>query len=60
MSHEWYDNGQVKSEGEYELSVCIKEKEWDEEGNLTREYAIDPNSPQFSTLQRLRAWRYKG
>ena len=54
-SREWYDNGKPKLDGVYELGVCVKEKEWDIQGNVTKDYAIDENGPQFLTLLKLRA-----
>lgn len=54
-SREWFDNGAPKIDGVYELSVCIKEQEWDVDGNEVRRYVIDENGPEFATLRKLRA-----
>lgn len=51
---EWYDNGKPKSDGIYELGVCIKEREYDVNGSVIKDYVIDETGPQFSMLEKLR------
>lgn len=53
-SREWYIDGAPKIDGIYELGVCIKEREWDVNGNAVKNYVIDETSPQFRTLEKLR------
>jgi antitoxin component YwqK of YwqJK toxin-antitoxin module len=50
-SREWYQNGQLKREAEYELSILVKDKKWDEGGKLVEEFVLTENDPLFKTLQ---------
>lgn len=47
----WFENGRKKSEQQYEHSILISEKNWDEEGNLLNKYEIDTDSPHFEILE---------
>jgi hypothetical protein len=51
---EWLPNGQIKQQGLYELGICLKEVEHDRNGCIIRSFELDPNSPQFRTLEKLR------
>ena len=53
-SREWYENGSPKLDGVYELGVCIKEQEWDVNGNVVKDYVIDETGSQFDVLKKLR------
>lgn len=53
-SLEWYDNGAPKSNGVYELGICVIEQEWEANGTVKRVYRIDEESRQFATLKKLR------
>jgi antitoxin component YwqK of YwqJK toxin-antitoxin module len=53
-SREWYDNGSRKCDGFYELGICVKEQEWDANGNEIKDYRIDEEGAQFATLKKLR------
>lgn len=37
---EWFENGQLKSDAIVELGIAIRKQEWDEEGNLIKDYHI--------------------
>ena len=54
VSREWYQDGSPKSDGVYELGVCIRQSDWDVNGNLINEYVIDKAEPQHATLEKLR------
>ncbi|WP_298845018.1 toxin-antitoxin system YwqK family antitoxin [Clostridium sp.] len=51
----WFENGNLKSVGEYELSFCLKLKEWDCEGKLIKEQ-LAPTEEDINSLKRERAW----
>ncbi len=53
----WFENGQLQQEAEYELSILLKSRRWDETGQLVQEYTLDASSPDFSHLQLLRGFR---
>lgn len=53
-SREWYENGLIKIDSLYELGVCLFEKKLDQKGNVVKDYRIDEDGPQFSTLKKLR------
>ncbi|PHV27789.1 hypothetical protein CSQ93_12610 [Janthinobacterium sp. BJB426] len=53
-AHEWHDNGARKSDGRYELGICILEQVWDAQGTLLKDYRIDEDGAQFATLKKLR------
>jgi antitoxin component YwqK of YwqJK toxin-antitoxin module len=40
MEREWYENGKLKLESEIWKGICMWEKLWDENGNLTKDYKI--------------------
>lgn len=52
---EWYENGSIKIDSLYELGVCVREQEWDENGNVIKNYQIDESGRQFATLKKLRS-----
>ena len=54
-SHEWYENGEPKIDAMYELGVCLSETEWAPDGSVVRDFVLQEGSPQFGTLERLRA-----
>ncbi|UQV47774.1 hypothetical protein KIV45_13680 [Janthinobacterium lividum] len=54
-AREWHDNGARKSDGHYELGICIQEQVWDAQGTLLKDYRIDEAGPQFATLKKLRS-----
>lgn len=53
-SREWYATGSRKYEGFFELGICVREQEWDENGNETKSYRIDEEGAQFAILKKLR------
>ena len=54
-SREWHETGSLKSDGEYELGICLWEKEWTDDGRLIRDFILNEDDPQFATLRKLRA-----
>lgn len=53
-SREWYGNGSRKYDGFFELGICVREQEWDANGNEVKDYRIDEEGAQFATLKKLR------
>lgn len=50
----WYESGALKSDGLYELGICLREQQWAPDGSLTRDFVMAEDHPQFKTLQLLR------
>lgn len=57
MSREWFPSGVLRKEGLYESGLCLREKEWDEEGRLVRDYALSADDRAHKTLELIRARR---
>lgn len=55
LRKEWYEDGKLKAERLREVGISVREREWDRNGNLTREYDIDPAGDQYRLLERWRA-----
>ena len=53
-SREWHETGNLKSEAEYELGICLWEKEWTNDSRLIRDFVLNEGDPQFATLRTLR------
>ena len=53
-AREWHRNGQLAEDGEYEYGIVLWEKQWDEEGNVTKDYRLTETDRDFETLQRYR------
>jgi antitoxin component YwqK of YwqJK toxin-antitoxin module len=51
----WYEDGRKRAREVFEYSILVESEEWDEQGNRIGQYRIPPESPQFRTLERLRA-----
>ncbi|AFS78656.1 hypothetical protein Curi_c16490 [Gottschalkia acidurici 9a] len=51
----WFENGNLKSVGEYELGICLKLNEWDLEGKLIKEKLV-PTEEDIKNLNREREW----
>ena len=51
---EWYPNGQLKEEGDYELGFALRRKRWDEAGNVTEEYELKETDPRYQELEEYR------
>jgi len=51
---EWDENEQLRSETIYEYSYPIRERKWNEAGQLVLETRLGPESPKYSRLQALR------
>jgi antitoxin component YwqK of YwqJK toxin-antitoxin module len=54
-SREWHANGQLAEDGEYEYGIVLWEKQWDENGILTKDYALKEDDQDYRTLLRYRA-----
>jgi len=50
----WFPNGAVKSVANFELGIKLNGKEWNEAGNLVKEYEILPGSPNYKLLESFR------
>ena len=55
QARQWHDNGQIWTEGLYELGICLHEKEWNECGEIVRDYQLNEACEQFRTLLLLRS-----
>ena len=51
---EWLDTGQIVSDGEYEYGITIWEKNWDKNGKLIKDYALQKTDRQYASLERRR------
>ena len=51
---EWHPGGQLAVEMVGEHGILLRERQWDESGRLTKEYAIAEGGPDWQTLQRYR------
>jgi antitoxin component YwqK of YwqJK toxin-antitoxin module len=51
----WFQNGNLKSTGEYELGICIRETEFSETGETVRHYALTKSDWHFKILKRYRS-----
>jgi antitoxin component YwqK of YwqJK toxin-antitoxin module len=59
IAREWHQNGQLKREEEVDNAIELWSKEWDEHGNLVKEYTYT-ESPNYERLERNRLRpRYK-
>ena len=56
---EWFVNGQLKLEATFEHGICLESQEWDSEGNLTKEFRLDPSAPAYKELLDRRAFHAK-
>lgn len=59
ICQEWFKNGQLKTEAFYEFSIRVKEKIWNEKGELVQEFEISENDNRYSTLTTFRQTRGK-
>jgi antitoxin component YwqK of YwqJK toxin-antitoxin module len=53
-AREWHRNGALAEHGVYEFGIAIWEKQWDENGQLTKERTLKETDSAFGRLQRLR------
>lgn len=51
LARQWHENGQIKLEKQVEQGIAVWSKEWDEKGNLIREFEIDKAHSLYSWLQ---------
>jgi len=51
----WFHNGNLKSTGEYELGICIRETEFSETGETVRDYSLTESDWHFEILKRYRS-----
>ncbi len=49
-AREWHKNGQIAEDGEYEYGIVLWEKEWDEDGNIIKDYKLKESSRQHQAL----------
>jgi antitoxin component YwqK of YwqJK toxin-antitoxin module len=54
-SREWYESGALRAEGAYELGICLRKQEWSADGAIASKTELREDSPQYRTLQLLRA-----
>ncbi|MEL6634663.1 MAG: hypothetical protein AAFQ83_24580 [Bacteroidota bacterium] len=58
ISWVWFEEGKLHKEAVYEFSIKLREKEWNLDGKLIRDYKIDTSSGNYDTLVTLRE-RYR-
>jgi antitoxin component YwqK of YwqJK toxin-antitoxin module len=51
---EWHRNGRLAEEGDYELGFAVRQKRWDEDGNLVEDFELKETDPDYETLQEYR------
>ena len=51
---EWYEDGRLAEDGEYEYGIALWQKKWDAAGRLTEEYRLTESDPEFESLQQVR------
>jgi len=54
VSREWHRNGKVKRETEFEHSIRVREKQWDESGQIVRDFTLSKDDPLYKTLEQYR------
>lgn len=54
LSREWYPDGKLKRETDFEYSIRLREKQWDEQGNIVKDYVLTEQDPMFGTLEKAR------
>lgn len=54
-SREWYESGVPKIDATYELGICLRKTEWAPDGSVLGNFVLQEGSPQFGTLEKLRA-----
>ena len=50
----YYENGAVEEKARFEKGVCIRSTSYDEHGQVTKEYTISEESPEYPWLAYLR------
>jgi antitoxin component YwqK of YwqJK toxin-antitoxin module len=53
-AREWYNNGQLKEEGDYELGFALRKKRWDADGYLIESYELKETDPEYKRLESFR------
>lgn len=53
-SRQWYENGTLQRETLWEHSIRVRERQWNEKGELTRDYVLSEDKPMFRRLEQLR------
>ena len=54
IRREWHSNGQLKLEREIEHGTYLWSKEWDETGDLVKDYVLPTDHPQYKFLEQMR------
>jgi antitoxin component YwqK of YwqJK toxin-antitoxin module len=50
-SREWFLNGNLAEEKDYELGILVRQKTWDKNGTLLEEYQMKKEEPEYKELQ---------
>lgn len=53
-AREWSPGGQLISETVAEYGVTLREREWDEQGNLLKDYELKEGDPDYTVLHEFR------
>jgi antitoxin component YwqK of YwqJK toxin-antitoxin module len=54
MSRWWYPSGKLQRETTFEHSICVVEKEWNEQGAIVRDFVLKKEDPLFEILEKSR------
>lgn len=49
-SKSWFEDGKIKREAEYELGILTKEKIWDENGEVTKDFELKETDSNYEIL----------
>lgn len=50
----WHEDGQPNYNSFYELGIPLSEQQWDEQGNLVKDYKMEQDSARYADLVRER------
>jgi antitoxin component YwqK of YwqJK toxin-antitoxin module len=50
----WYPSGMLQRETTFEHSICVAEKEWNEQGAIVRDFVLKKEDPLFEILEKSR------
>jgi len=53
ISKRWHENGQLESEAEYIYSIKVRERDWDRQGRLLRDWNLPENDEQRALIDLL-------
>lgn len=54
VSQEWYPSGHIKEASTCEFGIVIESKQWNEAGEVSKEFRLQPSNPTFDVLMKKR------